>query len=302
MNTEKEYDSKLHGFLRPESFCAEMIKNGFSFDLIKLISDSNFKKSFRNEIEDISFAYNEHTRLTEMELLVNRDGIYDRLPEGIFHQTRGNSKTNTTREMTEEFRRFREEEKLARKFFQPIEQEIFRYATLVEQEELNLAFGILKGTQQSDLSRFWGLPDDLPGECLEKLVQVMPWAAFIKGNISLTAKALEIILNKPVAYEIFSKSEQKAPGGGINTGKSELGIDTVLGNHFSEPAACWKFFISGLKKSEIALYRPGSTYGKFLKQYEEIFIPLPIDIIFEYTVLSTDDDETEEILGYSLML
>ena len=212
MQQKKEYHSNAHTFLRAESFCAEMISGGFSFNEIVLNLDSNFKKSFRDEIEAVSINYNEDTLAYQMEMIINRDGIYDRLPEGIFHQTKGNSKTLTTAQMTEEYRRFRDEEKMARKFFQPIEQEFFRYATMVEQEELNLAFGILNGTLKNELFSFWGIPNGLPDEAVRKLVQILPWLKQIKGNMEQTAKALELILNKPVNFKESYKKQHTIVG------------------------------------------------------------------------------------------
>ena len=299
---KKEYNSNAHTFLRTEAFCAEIITNSASFDHIRLLSDSNFKKSFRNDIEEVSFKLNEDKKGFDIDLLVNRDSIYDRLPEGLFHQTRGNSKTQTTLQMTEEHRRFKEEENEARKFFQPIEQEFFRYSTMVEQEEVNLAFGILNGNLKSELYRFWDIPNGLPEECVRKLVQIMPWAKMIKGNIAQTAKALEIILDKPVTYEQLCNENHGVPGTIEGMGSGELGIDMVLGSSFWEPALCWKLYIADIKKKDIADYRPNSPYGKLLKHFEEIFIPLQIDVIFEYEVLPAEDFETEDILGFGLVL
>jgi hypothetical protein len=302
MQQQKEYHSAAHTFLRAESFCAEMIANGLSFNDIRLISNSNFKKSFRNEIDEVRFSENEMTGVSEMELVVNRDGIYDRLPEGLFHQSKGNSKTSTTALMTEEHRRFKEEERMARKFFQPIEHEIFRYSTLVEQEELNLAFGILNGDLKSELFEFWDIPDGLPTGPVKKLVQIMPWVKMIKGSLEQTAKALELILDKPVQFSEIEMHDQQVPGADMNGRLVELGINSVLGNSFWEPALAWKFNIENITKKEIETYRPTGAYGKLLKQFEEIFIPLQIDIIFDYTVLPAEDFETEEILGFSLSL
>ncbi len=302
MQHKKEYNSTAHTFLRAETFCAEMMANGLSFNDIRLISNSNFKKSFRNEIDDIRFDVQAETNERLMELVINRDGIYDRLPEGLFHQSRGNSRTSTTAQMSEEYRRFREEEKMARKFFRPVEQEFFRYSTLVEQEEVNLAFGILNGDLKSELFDFWNIPAGLPDEPAKKLVQIMPWVKMIKGDIEQTAKALELILDKPILFAQEEIYEHRVPGSEMSNELTELGINMVIGNNFWEPSLTWKFKIENITKKEIEAYRQNGAYGKLLKQFEEIFIPLQIDIIFEYTVLPAVDVETEDILGFSLTL
>lgn len=302
MQPKKEYNSTAHSYLRAEAFCAEMIASGLNFNEIRLICNSNFKKGYRNEIDSVRFDLNAETYSSEMEMVINRDGLYDRLPEGLFHQSRGNSKTSSTVQMAEEHRRFKEEEKMARKFFQPIEQELFRYSTLVEQEELNLAFGILNGDLKNELFEFWDIPAGLPAEQVKRLVQIMPWAKMIKGEIEQTAKALELILDKPVKYEQLETYEQILPGQSKDSVLFELGIDSVLGNSFWEPSLTWKFNIENITKLEIESYRPNGPFGKLLKHFEEILIPLQIDIIFDFAVLASEDLETRDFLGFSLTI
>lgn len=303
MKKKKQYGSSAHHFLKAEAFCAEVISNGVVFDKIRLKSDSNFKKSFRDDIEKVVFTQNAETHEYDIDLTVNRDGIYDRLPEGLFHQTRGNSKTQTVTQMTEEYRRFREEEKLARRFFQPLEQEFFRYSTLVEMEERNLAFDLLNGNLKNELLVFWGVPKDLPENIVRKLVQLMPWVGFIKGSPELSCGALSLLLSKEVQFSRSEFSRQKASGSATSLGIGQLGIDTTAGEEFWEPGEYWTFTIDGVRKDEIEFYRPEGPFGKLLQHFEEIFIPLPIDIRFEFEVVpAAADVETDDVLGYSLVI
>lgn len=303
MLQNKEYTSNVHTFLRAEAFCAAIAANGIGFNEIRLLCNSNFKKSFRNEIDDVSIEFNEATFKNELVLTVNKDGFYDKLPEGLFHQSRGNSKTSNTGQMADEHRRFKEEEKLARKFFQPIEQEIFRYSILVEQEEVNLAFDIINGELKSELLNFWNITPGLPTEPVKRLVQIMPWAKKIKGNATQTAKALEYVLAKLVTVSIRQNLHQYLPDEDKNdTTTFQLGIDTVLGNHFWEPSANWLFTVGEVEKNDAFNYLPYNGYGKLLKQFEEIFIPLQIDIIFDLGIVDTENVESEDILGLSLII
>jgi hypothetical protein len=302
MKKKPEYHSRAHGYTRPESFCAEMIFNGFSFEDINLTLQSNFKKSFHNEIESVDLDFGKNDGHHLMALEVNRDGLYDRLPEGVFHQTKGNSKTQQVTEMAEEHRRFKEEEKMARKFFQPIEQEFFRYSVMVEQEEVNYEFGLLNGQLRNEISDFWGLERGLPDDCKSRLEQIMPWAKMIKGDGEKTTRALSVILGKPVSLEVVNVQFCDVPMEERAKPSSELGIDSVIGSVFWEPSVQWKFRIEEIKKQDIEGFRPNGMHGKLLKHFEEIFIPLEIDIIFDYGVLTAEDVITDDVLGYSLVL
>ena len=303
MQIEKiPYQSDSYQYLKPEVFCAEINQNGLQFEKMIIKHDGGFKKSYRNETGKVCFVYNDKSQQEEMEISINRNGIYDRLPEGIFHQTKGNSKLQGVKEMVDEYRRFKEEEKHVRKFFQPLEQEIFRYSMLVEQEEQQLSLSMLDGTLKNELFRFWGIADGLPVLPVKVLLSIIPWVTHIKGNRLLTAKSLALMIGKPVTSAEWVQKTYKIPGGGMALGVGELGFTTVTGSTFQEPSVQWTFTIAKLSKKELALYPPGKPFGKFLKQFEEIFIPLTIDIIFEFKPLTNDSDIEEETLGYSLVL
>ena len=57
-----------------------------------------------------------------------------------------------------------------------------------------------------------------------------------------------------------------------------------------------------MQKKEVEDYRPGGNYDKLLKHFEEIFIPLQIDIIFDWDIADAGNFETEAILGLSLSI
>ena len=111
-------DLKKEIFVTPpfisEAVCAELLQK-VSFDNIKTSQAGSFKKSFSNDIE--KFELEEYRDSAEFKITLNRDGIYDLLPEGLFHQTLGGKKIRTVLEAVTENKRFKDEEKNARKFF-----------------------------------------------------------------------------------------------------------------------------------------------------------------------------------------
>ena len=302
MLTQPEYNLKAHSYLRAESFCAELMEGGVLYEEVSMLLQSNFKKSFRNEIEEVTVKTDDKSGSSFIEMKVNRDGLYDRLPEGLFHQTKGSSRTASTQQMTGEYRQYREEEKQARKFFQPLEQEFFRYTSRIEQHEYQWLFNRLNGRLNNELYDFWNLHKELPTECLERLVSVMPWALTIKCNLKLTALALQVVLDKPVSYNERIIEQHKAVGNTAGLGNMQLGENMVSGNSFSEPAVCWKFSISNVSNEDLNLYQGTNSYSKLLIQFEEIFIPLTIDVIFELTDIKKEDSKTGDRLGVSFIL
>lgn len=139
-----KYDQAQYVSLRAEAFCAALLDNGLYFDNLTIEFAGSFRRTYRNDIDKVLIE-NEDQRNDRISLILNRDGIYDKLPEGLFHQSLGSGRTAALKDMIGEHRRYREEEKAARKFFQPIQQEIFRFAVMAEQEERNILFATLSG-------------------------------------------------------------------------------------------------------------------------------------------------------------
>jgi hypothetical protein len=288
-------------WLRAEALCAALLERGYSFDDLVIKRLGTFKRSYRNDIEAVTVKTDDGDG--QLELSVNRDGIYDRLPEGLFHQPKGHGAAAPVSEMVKEYRRYREEERDARKFFQPLEQEIFRYSISVEEEERRLLWGLQSGVMSSSFATFWNLREGLPGEGVSVLLRIMPWAHLIKGDMELTATALELMLERPITVVQQIVNDQVTEGSVFQLGAGELGIDTVTGNHFNDAGAVWTFTIGDMKGSEISAFINDAPYERFLKQFVDIFMPLEIDAVFEYALDTAVQAESgEEVLGYSFVL
>lgn len=302
MREKIPYSHAMLSRLKAEVIAAEILNKGVSFDEMTISLLGSFRKSYRSDVGEFNVYLNDNTNKSEFDIFINRDSIYDRLPEGLFHQSRGNTNTSSISEIIGEHRRYKEEERQARRFFQPFEQEIFKFATLIEQREQELAFDMLDGDLRNELSNFWNITKELPKSMATLLLRIMPWVYSIKGNLDLTCQALGVMLGKRVsAIQTYLSQEQK--GGTISSlSQASLGVDTLTGLSVMDTSINWIFTIHDLSKKEVALYPENNVYGKFLKQFEEIFIPLSVDAIFDYAIKEKDENESENVLGFSLIL
>jgi hypothetical protein len=293
MNT---YEKWMASMLKAEVVCAELLENNnLSFDQIKYIANSSFRKSFRTDVDTIT------DNAQGIEIAVNRDGLYDRLPEGLFHQTRGNSGSKVS-EMVAEHKRYKAEEKSARRFFSPFEQEFFRYSQMTEQEERKLTGSMYDERMQQLFRNLWELDNQLPDEAVGKLLRIIPWASHIKCDLQLTTKTLEMVLGKPVSFEESITESQQTAENSFLLGDCGLGMDTLAGSGVYLPMAIWKFTIGDISGSEIGSYINGNSYDLFLRKFEDIFIPLDIDAVFEFETVAKEEEMTEAVLGFSLTI
>jgi hypothetical protein len=297
----ENFDPKKYNHLKVEALCAELLRNGLSFENIVLSFAGSFKKRFRKDIDAIKVLQDDNGK-DILEIQVNRDSIYDLLPEGVFHQPIARNKNASLGDIVADFRRLKEEEKNARKFFRPFENEFARYVTFVEEQERNFAADILSGNISGSFSEFWGLPKGLPNEASAMLAKLLPWAYIIKGDLKLTAKALQIILNKEIDGVEKNINAQEAQNNDFQLNDVLLGVDMVTGNCFEEPSVCWMFTINDILANEMEQFTDLKPFGKLLKLFVEIFVPIEIDVIFEYKTEQFAADISEKILGYGFTL
>lgn len=297
-------DHRKESFVIPpftsEAVCARLLQK-VNIENIKTSHIGSFKKSFSSDIEKIETK--EYRNNTEFNIFINRNGIYDLLPEGLFHQTLGSKKVKTVGDAVTEHKRFKQEEKEARKFFAPVEQMLFRYRIATEQAETEALFDLLNGKLNRSFFRFWGLAQTLPEAETNRMLQVMPYCYFIKGDYNATTFALSYILNKEVTISVENRSNNPSLSKPKAMKETRLGINTVLGSVVKDVLQCWIFTINNLAKNDLEKYLETGKISKLLNRFTEIFIPLEIDVEYEVSRKKPVEEEVhEDILGYGSYL
>lgn len=282
-------------FIKPpftgEAVFASLLEAGFGADDIKIDNQGSFKRSYSRDVDRLDISGAGHKFKAVISL--NRDGIYDLLPEGLFHQTKGNTRVNSVQDAVEEHKQFKEEEKQARKFFAPLEQMLFLYKAAAETTERDALYDIQNGRLNNSFYQFWNISTTLPEGPSARLLQLMPYAESIKGEIQNTATALSYILAKDVTIHVTEQLMSET----ITTGKlsdMRLGVDTVSGNICSEWQPVWQCTISNIPDSELIQYAAAMPMGKMLHRFTEIFVPLDVDILFDFVPL---DEPLKEMYG-----
>lgn len=283
-----------------EAVCAALLQH-VSVDDIKTSHIGNFKKRYSSDVERL--AIEDYKNSHQFEVHINRNSIYDLLPEGLFHQTLGSNRIKNVQDAVQEHKRFKEEEKAAKRFFSPVEQMLFRYRIHTEVAESKALFDIQNGKLNSSFYKFWGIQEDGAKKEAERMVHLMPYCNFIKGNVEATETALSYILSKPVQIERRDFNASFGFASPKKMGDSRLGIDTVLGEGAKELLPYWEFTIKDIAQAEVSQYVESGSIGRLLARFTEIFIPLELDTQFELNTMEKEsEEECEDILGYASYL
>ena len=223
--------------LRPEVVIGELLIAGaLTEDEIFFTRNGGTFRSVARDIERIlPPGSTEHKTLRGMVEL-NRAGIYDGLPEGVFHQGKRSKPFKDIEEIKDEYRANEAIEKDARKFFWPLDHELSWARVMIELNERRLTTDLLDDRSGRGVLRFWDPPDYFTEEEKGDLLMLLPLCYRLVGDLKLTAQAMEEVLQVKIELEqrIISRPLDPAPDDRPRAGEAggssgmQLGVDSLL--------------------------------------------------------------------------
>ncbi len=300
-----ELAGNLHD-IKAEALANQALQNDLHPDDFVVLPDGRFYREYRTDL----YAFNkiDDSRLHQLlQLRLSRSGLYDLVPEGLFHQPyNGSRPISSAAEMAAHSRNDRKKELAARKFFQPIENSFFSQRVMLEREEENLFAGMDSGLLNDYFFSFWEFPEALNKTSAMLLVLLLPYAHAIAGDIGLMRDCLEILLQEDVTIRLVSSADCGAPGDACSLGIGELGNDLVCGQTFTEDYPCLQYNIGPLQNTKPVDYVTGGDNDLLLQVFNNYFAPAEADIIINVEVDRTRalvelDSAESPILGYAVI-
>lgn len=287
--------------IRAEAIVADLVENDIDHEDIQVNQQGAFLRPVRRDVLSAEIKNNNDAREI-LELFLSRNSIYDALPEGLFHQPGEelpHKKSVTT--LAAEYKKRKQQEKEARLFFQPLENEFFRQRVDLELKERQL-LRKFRHLFNDFLLSFWKIDDTLPREFTIRLIRILPLANELTGNMANVAQALAYTLNEQVTIEIEYKRAER-PGGGNRLGQTGLGHDFIAGN-MTEPQPVAVVTVGPITNGNVQDFLPGGEALRFAKVFYSYFMPFHIDV---ETEILTDtayrpDPKSLGVLHYALQL
>ncbi|OAB78747.1 hypothetical protein [Cochleicola gelatinilyticus] len=296
---EKVYSELLSVFqnLKAEIIVAELQeKTQLSIEDVLINNNSTFNRPYRRDIIGIENIDNESRKL---RLNLSRNGLYDLLPEGLFHSESLNKKATS---FAGKRKLYKDQEKEARSLFSPIENELFFQRLQIEKNERSLLndFYTLK---EDFLINFWKIDKNIPREYLLKLVKLLPYSYQIAGDLELTKLCLERILNEKVVFKktyenIFEKEER------FKTESPNLGVNMILHSEQTEVLQpVIEAEIGPIDNEKIPAYIEKNGVLKFIEIFYDFFIPLEFKVKTSFKAINKNgfliDVDNEPLMGIS---
>jgi hypothetical protein len=261
-----------------------LIKHGLVLDDFLFVFDGSFKRNYLNDLHRVDKLNLNNSRTTYLVYL-NRDGIYEKLPEGLFHRIDRFVKPDKSGELKtfkEEYEHQKNEIVSSKKFFQPIENEFFRRRVLREAslfESFANPFRTIYRYFFSGKNRY-----ELSEEFTEGITSFLPAVRNFRGNLSMIRFFLISILQinvKIQQFEALKSFPNSNPAVRNTLGKFRMGKDFYLGNKFTDHYINWKIILD-VKNDCMHKYLEDADYLKFFDFVKTYLIPAGVDTNFIY--------------------
>jgi type VI secretion system protein ImpH len=295
--------------IKAEIQLATEIKDGLSVDDFIIQAMGVFRRTASKDIEQISTVRSQKDNNEKIVLHVNRNGLYDLLPEGLFHQPNNRKAFKPIKEALEEIDDQRAKEAAARQFFLPLEQEFFLHRLLIELEERKYFVSLGNISFNHIFRQFWGLFPELTPQQATNLMYLLPLAHDIAGDVSQMSACFECILGEPVAITFGDALVFKATDTPATTIKQvRLGDDFIMGDTFTELMPSAHITIGPITNSSLVNYLPGGKREKLLQLLLDNFIPFEWDLVLHFEIdknqrtFSITEDAATSRLGYTAFI
>lgn len=275
---------KTYQNIKAEVLVSEILdKSDLDLSDIDILNQGTFSRAYRRDV--IETKLDTHSKNNDkIQILLARNGIYDILPEGMFHEPVKLKKDIPYNELR---KTQKQQERDARKFFAPLENEFFLQKLFIENKEKEL-INDFSNLNANFLEQFWKIDPLLPDEYKTKLLQLLPYANQMAGKKDLIARILEKILEEKVEIgHTFKKlsspiSEEK---------HDSLSVDFVLELKESEISyPHWIIKIGPISPKKANRYISDGNATKFIAIFCDYFIPIEIEHQVNFSFENANDD------------
>ncbi len=276
---------------RAEALLAELFKNTYlNFDDFMIAFESTFHRAYSNDILKVS-TLETATKKKLLKLAVSRNGIYDRLPEGLFHKDIPLEENTTYSQIKQQQK---EEESSARSLFAPIENELFFQRIRLEQQKAS----ILEDFDNLDddfLINLWRIDTSIPRKYALKFIKLLPHAHKIVGNLGFTFKCLELVLDTKVKY---TKRFKKQMLGNEVKKEHRLGLDfTLHQDEITIGQPVLEVQLIPENKLDIKNYIGKKSLKQIAEVFLSYFIPMDYEIEIKITYSGNDTFILDKTVG-----
>ncbi|REC76459.1 hypothetical protein DRF60_13935 [Chryseobacterium elymi] len=304
------YYNKLQTDFKAEAVAVNLLKYQRAVSNIFIERIGINDRAYLKDIKSISSSYlgfDEEVFTIE----TYREGIYDYLPEGLFHPPSLGASRKNVDTVVREIRKQKKVEEDARKFFRPFELEVFftEISSLLKESEFDISSST--DTLLDTVSELWPLIKMLDKQNAYIFIYILPFFHQIRGDKKWFERCMTAFLQVPVEVtftpNIIDRIERNDDS--MLLGNSKLGVTYIPSGRHMDGQRNWVVNIGPIPYTEMKKYISGSPFRNILQALYDYFLPVTVDVEEnfitekeEYSFSLEDDERNASRLGYSTFL
>lgn len=275
---------------KAEVTAAEMMELGILPDHIIILMLGAMKRSLRKDVESIEEEQSDYDLHDYVVIKTPKEGFYDMLPEGLFHQPSAHKSASTIKEISKAIKKRKEEEQQARRFFIPFEAAINHLRMQMAFYENCLDKRNHHDELISIFADYWEIFQYLDARQANLFLHLIPILHDIRDNHPVVETVLEMMLGIPVKLHL-RRQQPYCPSEPILSvmGESSLGVDLTTGNEvFDEGVDEILICIGPVTGGEFQQFSEGQTKQKILERLIDSLLPVHLDVVTEFELYTKD--------------
>lgn len=234
---------------------------------------------YERDVSEIESVFNELSGASWYRVSTPRDGLYDTLPERLFHRPTGRTIRGDQWEEIRAEEQQQEEE--ARQFLLPFDNAINHQRVRIEQFEKQALAGQDKGFLKEFLAIFWPASASLQltEHQQSSLFQMTTVAHKAAGNLAWMKDCFEQLLEDSVELIYESVADWlRVETAFASLGEASLGVDTIIGTPlWLDQNRRLKINVGPLSSSQMKEYIPNGRKRKIVDFLCGLLVPIEID-------------------------
>jgi type VI secretion system protein ImpH len=275
---------------KAEVVAAEMVENGVPVDQIFIVMLGAMKRTYRKDVETVDEEIANYDHKEYHLIKTHKEGIYDMLPEGVFHSPASYKSSKTEKEIIASIKTRRIEERDARRFFLPFEAAINElYIQMALYENV-----LDKRSHYNELVKLfsdqWEIFQYFDSRQANIFLHILPVLHNIRDEYTTITKVFELIFLLPVKISLRRQSAVQ-PSDPIISELStcKLGIDFTTGNaKYDDGGDELLVNIGPMNNKVLQRFLPGNTAYKILELLCDYLLPVHLDVVKEFELSASD--------------
>lgn len=287
LNECRNYINSITTDYKAEVIASELIEQGSDAEHTLIIRHGASHRGTAKDVDNVKVVFMQNDLSDYLHINVNRDGIYDSLPEVMFHTNMQSERKRTRNAIIREIQQHRTEEAKARSLFRPLEAAIDHARIYVQTHERMIDKKNLYRNYVDIFVQYWPIIGLLSLPQAVYFMQAVPIMRDINNDFEKMSQVMTGILgyNVKIRKGPMMPAEYKKENSSTRLGECKLGRSMILDNNFTDGYHNIQIWIGPMQQENLEYFVIGANGEKILNALIDMVIPCDRAVEIKFKVI-----------------